>query len=241
MPGLFVVGTDTGVGKTVVTAGIARCLRKRGPAVEVCKPVATGAEPHDGGYLADDTRRLADAAGHSDYRRVTPWAFPIPAAPAVAARAAGVELALPDIAAHARRLLGPGVLLVVEGVGGLLCPLMETETVADLATVLGLPLVVVARRSLGTLSHTLLTLEVARARGLVVAGVVVSETTPVQSYAEETNVDELSRRMAVPLLAVVPYLTEPYAAEIASLGRVDWRRLAGGSEQRLAREEAWER
>src|SRR5271165_4843173 len=98
MTGLFVVGTDTGVGKTVVTAGIARSLRAQGRAVAVCKPVATGAESYQGGYLADDTRRLAEAAGHRDYQGVTPWAFPEPAAPPVAARAVGVQLVLEEIA-----------------------------------------------------------------------------------------------------------------------------------------------
>jgi dethiobiotin synthetase len=227
MPGLFVVGTDTGVGKTVVTTGVARCLRRRGQAVEVCKPVATGAEPHAGGYLADDTRRLADAAGHQEYHRVTPWAFPVPAAPPVAARLAGAELALADLAGHVRRLARPRVVLLVEGVGGLLCPLTERETVADLAMVLELPLVVVARRALGTLNHTLLTLEVARTRGLRVAGVVVSETSPVRDQAEETNVAEIAKRITVPLLALVPYRTRPFETEIASLGRVDWAGLAG--------------
>jgi dethiobiotin synthetase len=227
MPGLFVVGTDTGVGKTVITAGVTRCLRKRGHVVAVSKAVATGAELHDGGYLADDTRRLADAAGHKEWRRVTPWACPVPAAPPVAARAAGVELALADIAKHTSCLAGPQVVLLVEGIGGLLCPLTETETVADLAVMLGFPLVVVARRSLGTLNHTLLTLEVALARGLGVAGVVVNATSPVRSHAEETNVEEIRKRIAVPLLAVVPYLANPYDAEIESLAGVDWMQLAG--------------
>ncbi len=227
MSGLFVVGTDTGVGKTVVTAAIVRCLRACGQAVAVAKPVATGAVRHEGGYLGDDTRRLAEAAGHAEYGRVTPWAFPQAAAPPVAARAQGVELVLADIAAFVKQRAVPDALLLVEGVGGLLCPLTERETVADLAAALGMPCVVVARRSLGTLNHTLLTLEVARQRGLRVAGLVVNETTPVQGFAEETNVVELRKRIAVPLLAVVPFQTTPYEGEIAAIASVDWRRLAG--------------
>jgi dethiobiotin synthetase len=226
MPGLFVVGTDTGVGKTVVTAAIARGLRSRGQAIVVCKPVATGAELHDDGYVSDDTRRLAQAAGHADYCRVTPWTFAVPAAPPVAAREAGKKLVLANIAAHVNGLAKPRELLLLEGIGGLLCPLTEQETVADLALMLRFPLVLVARRSLGTLNHTLLTLEVARERGLRVAGVVVNETVPAQSLAEQTNVEELSKRIAAPLLAIVPYLTHPFDAEIASLAGIDWRRLA---------------
>ena len=230
MSGLFVVGSDTGVGKTFITCAVARLLRSRSQAIEVCKPVATGAELHNGVLLSGDTRQLAEAAGHDDYRRVTPWTFSLPAAPPVAARAAAVELVLSDIADRVLDLLTPASLLLVEGVGGLLCPLTERETVADLALWLGFPLIVVVRRSLGTLNHTLLTLEAARHRGLDVAGIVVNETSPMRDIATETNVEELRKRIAVPLLAVVPYQAEATDQEVAALTAVDWRRLAGISE-----------
>jgi dethiobiotin synthetase len=215
MRGLFFVGTDTGVGKTHVTAAVARLLRQQGRAIRVCKPVATGGEP------AEDTQRLAEASG-LPAGEVTFWTFPVPAAPPVAARAAGAVLHLREIVAAVQRQGEKGELLLVEGVGGLLCPLTDAETVADLAGALGLPLVVVARRSLGTLNHTLLTLEVARGRDLDVAGVVVSETTPPDGLADETNPDELARRIEVPLLAVLPY-----GADERTLGGIDWWRLAG--------------
>jgi dethiobiotin synthetase len=222
MQGLLVTASDTGAGKTFVTAGIARLLRRQGRRFRVCKPVATGAEWHGGRLLSDDTRRLAEAAGDEDYEQVTPWTFPLPAAPPVAARHAGATLLLEDLAAAVRRRSSPGVPVLVEGVGGLLCPLTERETVADLAAVLGLPLVVVVRRSLGTLNHTLLTLEVARGRGLPVAGVVVSETAPVRGPAEEANVEELRRRTDVPLLAVVPHRPGGVSADEPALAGVDW-------------------
>ena len=97
---------------------------------------------------------------------------------------------------------------------------------ADLAAELGWPLLVVARRSLGTLNHTLMTLEVARGRRLRVAGVVVCETTPVTGAAEDTNVEELRRRMGVPLLAVVPHRRDRLPTASPELAAVDWRRLA---------------
>jgi dethiobiotin synthetase len=223
MQGLFITATDTGAGKTCVTAAACRALRREGRPFRVCKPVATGAEWVGGRWLADDTRLLAEAAGERDLDAVTPWVFPTPAAPPVAARLAGASLTLDGLAGAVRRRGAEGVPVLVEGVGGLLCPLTERETVADLVAALGLPLLVVARRSLGTLNHTLLTVEVARGRGLRVAGVVVSETTPVHGPAEETNVEELRRRLDVPLLAVAPH----GAAEVP--GALWWPLLTGGS------------
>jgi dethiobiotin synthetase len=223
--GLFITGTDTGVGKTEVTAGIARLWRRQGRAYRIVKPVATGATWHEGRLLADDTRRLAEAAGDDDLEAITPFCFPEPAAPPVAARLVGRELSLEELEQAVRRRMTGGTVLV-EGVGGLCCPLTARETVADLVNRLGLPVVVVARRSLGTLSHTLMTVEVALKRGMNLAGVVVSETGPVTTLAEDSNVDELRSRLLVPLLAVVPYRPGGYNEAIAALAAVDWWSLA---------------
>jgi dethiobiotin synthetase len=223
--GLFFTGTDTGVGKTLVTAAVARLLRRQGHPVGVCKPVATGAVRVAGRWLSDDTVRLADAAGETDLGAITPFAFPDPAAPPVAAKQQGAALTLLALIEAVRARCRPGAALLVEGVGGLLCPLTESETVADLGADLGLSLILVARRSLGTLNHTLLTLEVARARGLRVAGVVVNETVRPEGLADATNVEELRRRIDVPLLAVVPHQAEPGAGEVPALAAVDWWRL----------------
>lgn len=220
MHGFFLTATDTGAGKTWVAAAIVRALRQRGVPVRVCKPVATGAVWDGSSWQSEDARQLAEAAGQTDLHAVAPWVFSEPAAPPVAARACGATLTLDALAAAVRRCWQPGELLVVEGIGGLLCPLTDTETVADLVRALGLPLIIVARRSLGTLNHTLLTVEAALSRGLAIAGVVVSETAPVASWAEETNVAELRRRLAVPILAVASH------GNPAAIGAVDWRRLA---------------
>ena len=218
--GLFFTGTDTGVGKTLVTGAVARLLRDRGRDVVVCKPVATGARRVDGVWLADDTVALAEAAGLAGaWERVTPWTFPDPVAPPLAARRQCVALTLRAVAGAVLERARPGAALLVEGVGGLLCPLTDESTVADLVRELSLSLIVVARRSLGTLNHTLLTLEVAQARGLRVAGVVVSETVRPEGLADETNVDEL-RRLGVPVLAVVPH-----RADDTALAGVDWWQL----------------
>ena len=125
-----------------------------------------------------------------------------------------------QIVAAVRERARPGASLLIEGVGGLLCPLTDDATVADLVREFALPLVVVARRSLGTLNHTLLTLEVARKRGLAVAGVIISETAPPNGLADQTNVDEL-QRLGVPVLAVVPH--QPQGIPV--LPAVDWQQL----------------
>jgi dethiobiotin synthetase len=223
MRGLFITATDTGAGKTFVAAIIARALRAKGKVVRACKPVATGADWIEGRWLSEDTRILGDATDDEAYDQITPWAFPTPAAPPVAARMAQVPLRLDELIAAVRRRESSETVLLVEGIGGLLCPLTDTETVADMAAALGLPLLVVARRSLGTLNHTLLTLEAAQVRRLRVAGVVVCETNPVTGPAEETNVEELRRRIRVPLLAVIPHWREgaQWTAPV-----VDWGRLA---------------
>jgi dethiobiotin synthetase len=225
---LFITGTDTGVGKTWVAAAIARTLCRQGRVVRVAKPVATGAVWTGRRWLSDDTRLLAEAAAEPDLEAVTPWALAAPAAPPVAARLAGVRLELEDLLGAVRRRGGRDVGVVVEGVGGLLCPVTEDATAADLAVRLGLPVVVVARRSLGTLNHSLLTVEVARGRGLDVRGVVVNETAPPGGVAEETNIEELKRRLLVPILAVVPHQTGGPQGVAEAVAGVDWWRLMGG-------------
>ena len=222
MRGLFITATDTGAGKTFVTAGIARLWHRAQRPFCVCKPVATGAEEQ----WSEDTRLLAEAAGDEDLRAVTPFTFELPAAPTVAARLAGRTLQLADLVAAVRCRAADNKTVLVEGVGGLLCPLTDDTTVADLIGELALPLVVVARRSLGTLNHTLLTVEAALRRHLPVAGVVVTATTPVQGVAEETVIEELSRLLPVPLLAILPHHPKMCGEEIAALAKVDWWQLS---------------
>src|SRR5579884_1823491 len=222
MRGLFITATDTGVGKTFVTVGLARLWRLQRRPFRVSKPVATGAES---GW-SEDTRRLAAAAADSDLSAITPFTFTAAAAPSVAARLAGTALRVADLAAAVRHRATGDHAVLVEGVGGLLCPLTERETVADLAAELALPLIVVARRSLGTLNHTLLTTEVAQRRGLRLAGIVITATTPVQGIAEQTVIEELQSRLDVPLLAVLPHQPNTDGGEMAALQAVDWWGMA---------------
>jgi dethiobiotin synthetase len=212
IPGLFVTGTDTGVGKTRIAAAIARAMTAAGPRVGVLKPVASGAEP---GPIWPDAEALAAAVGGAPRERVAPLVFEAPLAPPVAARQAGQTLRWDDLWRSSREALEwwaddrRAEVVVVEGVGGWLCPIAEDATVADLAARLDYPVLVVARRGLGTINHTLLTVEAIARRGLRVAGVVLNGSGPTADpVAEATNPAEIARRLppGVGLLADLPYL-----------------------------------
>src|SRR5260370_15380780 len=141
VPGLFFTGRDRGVGRTCVTAAVARRLRAEGRSVRVCKPVATGA---NGQRFSADTARLAEAAGVPAERwpQVTPWTFADAVAPSLAARRHGVSLTLGALVDAVRAQAEPASALLVEGVGGLLCPFTESATVADLIDALGMVMVI---------------------------------------------------------------------------------------------------
>ncbi|MBA3313884.1 MAG: dethiobiotin synthase [Planctomycetota bacterium] len=210
IPGLFITGTDTGVGKTYVAAMIAERLLQEGVNVGAYKPACSGAIVSDAARpVWDDVEVLHRATGERfDRQRISPQRFIAPLAPPVAA---GLENRIVDAG-----LLRTGgywwedhcEFLLVEGVGGWLCPLTDSETVADLAVDFRLPLLIVARASLGTINHTLLTVEAVRQRGVPIAGIVLSETTaPVDPSSVKANVVEIEKRCDVRVLGVVPYRT----------------------------------
>ncbi len=245
--GLFVTGTDTGVGKTVVTAALAAAFRRRGLSVGVMKPVATGCKmgarinPGTPSRLvSEDARLLMRAAGCDDPEElVCPYRFEPPVAPWVAqnviARSAATkqspwkrkeiaslplvarndEILLDRIEEVFRTLASRHDVMLVEGIGGLLVPLNGRHTVADLARRLNLPLLVVARAGLGTINHTLLTLESARAQGLEVAGMVLNGRSGRPSLAERTNPRVIQKLGSAPLFGAVPRLSSPTPELIA--------------------------
>ena len=203
--GLFVTGTDTGVGKTLVACAVVRTLRARELDVGVMKPVETGVG--EAGPL--DALALRHAAGNLDpVELICPQTFALAAAPRVAARAAEQTVDLLAIRSAYSEICKRHELVVVEGAGGLLVPLSDELDMADLAGELCLPLLVVARASLGTINHTLLTLEVARERGLEVAGVVISHGSGSLSYADVANLEELRFALGERLRGEIPTLRE---------------------------------
>jgi dethiobiotin synthetase len=187
-----VTGTDTEVGKTVVASAIAATLAARGERVAVFKPAVTGLD--EPGGLAPDHDRLRAAAGSAQPAwEIAPYRFGPPVSPHLAAAWAGERVDPYRLLAAARRAACAGDALVAEGVGGLLVPLSGAYLVRDLAADLGLPVVIAAAPGLGTINHTLLTIECARAAGLRVAAVVLTPWPAVPSEIERSNRDTIAR------------------------------------------------
>ena len=215
MPGLFITGTDTDAGKTVVSCAIARGLRSAGIDVGVMKPAETGV-PVEGPY---DARALIEAAGVSDsLELVCPQHFDLPAAPLASARAEGREVDLAAIDSAYQELDRRHECVLVEGAGGLLVPITETLDMAGLADRLELPVLLVARASLGTINHTLLSVQACQQRGLELLGVVFSHTNGPTSAADLCNLDILREMLGNHVLGEIPALGE---GEIPGTGAID--------------------
>ena len=206
--GLFVTGTDTGIGKTRIAAGLAAALRRRGVDVGVMKPFASGAVVRRGRRVSEDAEELRRAAGVDDpFDLITPVCLEPALAPSMAARVSGEKIDLPRVWRAWRTLSRRHTAMIVEGAGGLLVPVKGRMTMADVARKLGLPLVIVARPSLGTLNHTALTIQAARAAGLKVLGIVVNYSIRVRpGLAERLNPAALEDLTGRPVLATVPFL-----------------------------------
>ncbi len=201
--GLFVTGTDTGVGKTVVACALVRALRREGLSVGVMKPIETGVG-HDG---PADALALRRAAGVDDpIECICPQRFALPAAPTVAAVAEDREVDLEAVRSAFATLAARYPMLVVEGAGGLLVPAAKGTCMGDLAAELQLPLLIVSRAVLGTINHTLLTLEAAERRDLPLAGVVISHGNGRLNPADEANLAALRRELGDRLVGEIPPL-----------------------------------
>ena len=216
--GIFVTGTDTGVGKTLCAAALIHALVGRGVDVMPMKPVAAGAMMHDGGWANEDSIALLRAAGRDAARiaDVTPILLREPMAPHIAAAREGRVIALEPLLAAFQRLSSDGRFVVVEGVGGFCVPLSDSLDTADLAAALGLPVVLVVGLRLGCLNHALLTAQAVRAAGLTLAGWIANGIDPDMMVADE-NVAALRERLEAPLLGRVPFEQRPLAPAIARL------------------------
>lgn len=204
--GLFIAGTDTGVGKTMVAAGLVRLALDRGIRCLAVKPIETGCQvregmlyPEDGAFL-----RLA-AASDLTLDQCAPLRFSVPASPARAAAMEGRILKLSDIEEHIRTIVEDADLTIVEGAGGLMVPIQERLMMIDLIERLGYPTLLVGRTKLGTLNHTLLSLEALERRGISTVGIVLSCTEPNPGPEEEFTPGDLAK-----LVKDIPVLVLPH-------------------------------
>jgi dethiobiotin synthetase len=223
MRGLFVTGTGTGVGKTVLSAALLAAMRAAGEPVRAYKPVLTGLdEQQASGVWRPDHELLALAAG-ANPEEVAPLRYGPPVSPHLAAELRGERIDPERLIEHARTLAQAGM-LVVEGVGGLLVPLTEAFTVCDLAIELQLPVLIAATPALGTINHTLLTLRAARAGGLRVAAVVLTPWAAEPSALEVSNRETIAQMGDVEV-ETLPTIATPERAALARAGNVlPWRR-----------------
>lgn len=219
--GLFITGTDTGVGKTLITGGIAQLLTQQGMRVAVFKPIATGCRSEMGEWVSDDAVFLAMCAGIDEpLTAIMPVCYQTPAAPLVAARAEKQPIDYEQIVAMYSYLSRSYDVILVEGIGGALVPLDEETTILDLAAAMGLPTVVVARSRLGTINHTLLTLRAVRDAGLPLAGVVINGyNAATADLAEETAPNIIAELGKTKILAIVGY-DEDSSVENLHLGKM---------------------
>jgi dethiobiotin synthetase len=222
MRGLFVTATDTGVGKTVLSAALLAAMAAAGERVRAYKPVVTGLEEADPDAWAADHELLGAVAGMSP-DAVAPTRFGPAVSPHLAAELAGRTLDPAQLLAEARGG-EPGETVIVEGVGGLLVPLGHDFTICDLAGGLSLGLVIAARTGLGTINHTLLTLRVARGAGLQVRAVVLTPWPTQPTVLELSNRDTIARMGAVDV-HTLPLVSDPAPETLARAGEtLPWRR-----------------
>ena len=243
MRGVFVTGTDTGVGKTVIAGAIARSLNFAGVRTEVFKPAASGCRRDRGQLISEDAEFLAACADSArPLDEIAPLRYAAALAPNVAARRAGRKVDIEAMFEAYRRLEGESDAVVVEGVGGLMCPISDDLWVVHLAVMMALPVVIVARADLGTINHTLLTIHAARSAGLHVAGVIINryQIDPHQSdtqgpddeIAMLTNPAEIARKGETQILALAPEDSETSVSNAIlgpdvsfAIDQVDWKRI----------------
>ncbi len=198
-PGLFVVGTDTGVGKTVVAAALIHHLRDSGVNAGAFKPVESGGR-EDSGFLREA------AGGEDPIELVNPYSFKTPISPHQAAEEEGREIRIGEILDAFDSLKKRHDYIVAEGAGGLLVPLRRDFLVGDLIVRLGLPVLVVARAAVGTINHTLLTVRQAQSLGLKVAGIVINNEKPMVVSKSVSRPEDLTHYTDAPLLGRFPHL-----------------------------------
>jgi len=219
--GLFITGTDTGVGKTFVAAGLARCLRDRGVRPGVLKPVETGCPLRRGKRVPRDGSFLKHMAGANEpIEEIVPYRLAAPLAPQVAAEKEGVRIRTQRIHSAFRKISSRYACTLVEGAGGVLVPVNRKYSMLNLIEQFGLPVLLVGRIGLGTLNHTLLSLQCLARHGIPVAGIVLNDPNGCRDLSARSNRSTLEQWSSVAILGNIPHskgvrMTRGFEDEIA--------------------------
>lgn len=231
IPGFMVVGTDTGVGKTYVSAAIARQLTAEGVRTGVYKPACSGSitDQSSGRHYWEDVELLRQSIGATELpaERICPQTFHAPLAPPVAAEKEGRQIDEALLYEGARWWESRAEFLIVEGVGGVLCPLTSRQLIVDFARKLKYPLLIVARAGLGTINHSLLTIEALQQRGLTIAGLILNDVDPeLSDESRLSNAAQIQQWTSVPVLSFVPFDWQSNLLQYQTQDRIDWRQLS---------------
>jgi len=219
MQGIFITGTSTGVGKTLVAAGLAWALRKRRIDVGVVKPFATANRVFSTKYRSQDTAILAKASGVKDPdRRINPFFYSVAASPLVASELNhGAPVNINKAVQSLKNLGKKHDFLIAEGIGGIMVPLTENESIASFAKQVDLPVIIVATTKLGTLNHTLLTVLACEKFGLEIRGIILNKISKKYNIVEQKTAEVIERLTHVKVLALVPFSQE---VNYTSIGKV---------------------
>lgn len=235
MPGFFITGTDTGVGKTALTAGLAANLRQKGFDVGIMKAVQTGCRKNGGQYSPLDARFITTVTGiDDDLELVCPYCLEPAAAPYTASKMTGIQIKPTKIKDAYRKLSKRHSLMLVEGAGGIMVPITGRLLMAGLAKMFNLKLLVVARPGLGTINHTLLTVAYARTENIDIAGIIINGYREKgASPAEKMNPALIEELSGIPVIGIIPYdpsldVDTNKPGRISELVRqsIDWERLS---------------
>ena len=219
MHGIFITGTSTGVGKTAIAAGLAWALKKRKIDVGVMKPFATANRVFSRKYRSQDTAILVKASGVSDPDyNLNPFFYSIAASPLVASELKhGAPVDIKKAVQHLKKLGRKHHFLIVEGIGGIMVPLTENESVAGFAKRIDLPVVIVSTAKLGTVNHTLLTVLACKKFGLKITGIILNKTSKKSDIVEQKTAEVLEKLTHIKVLAVIPF---SQGVNYASIGKV---------------------
>jgi dethiobiotin synthetase len=208
--GLFITGTDTGVGKTLIACGLAWLLRRRRINVGIMKPFATGNQIYSRNFKSQDTELLAAAANVGDMDdELNPVFFPIAASPLMASMITKNRISLKSVLSAFQRIRRRHEFVVVEGIGGIMVPLTNSYLLGDFVKLLGLQLIVVSRPNLGSVNHTLLTVNACKKYGLDIVGIIINRMPSKPDIVESMTPQFIRKLTGIPIIAIIPEQARP--------------------------------